>query len=989
MDTKFSGKAHHLYGPVVSDLNGVTQKSVEWDLNDWRWDGDMFMAAPVNSAPSDCRSRQFFPVGSDIPLNNRTPNSFSSESAEAVLGDERETRDLEKRRRYIERNELVNEEAGSLNLKLGGEVFPVTESNIDKWEEKSGKKSKLSGAPSSRAVCQVEDCKADLSNAKDYHRRHKVCEAHSKATRALVGNLMQRFCQQCSRFHVLQEFDEGKRSCRRRLAGHNKRRRKTHPENVVSAATLNNEQGSSNLLISLIRILSNIASSSSDQTRDQDLLSHLLRNLANLAGPINERNPAGSLPVSPDLQNVGTSLGNGVKDLPGPTEPGVTVPLSNLARKSTVTDNAQVGAAHDASVSRQSHLLFPEKARDSLRKNASDTTVGKAKLNNIDLNNVYDSSQDCMENMQDSVAPENLGNVSTTVPLWLCKDSQRSSPPQNSGNSGSTRSHSTSTSSGEAQSRTDRIVFKLFGKDPSDFPLDLRKQILDWLSSSPTDIESYIRPGCIVLTIYASMDKSTWEELYCNLNSSMRRLLDSSTDSFWRTGWIYARVPHRATFVYNAQVVLDTPLPLNHQSCRISSITPIAVSFSEGVHFVVKGFNLSHPTSRLLCALEGNYLIQENCADMIGRAADTFVEHEEVQCLSFSCAMPNIVGRGFIEVEDNGLSCSFFPFIVAEKDVCSEICDLESIIEVTESADGETNKAQARNQALDFVHEMGWLLHKSRLILRLGETSVDMDLFPFTRFRWLIEFAIDHDWCAVVKKLLSIFFYGTVDPGQHASMLVALLDIGLLHRAVRKNSRSMVEFLLEYHASEAVDKTGPKEKQPAMGPYLFRPDTIGAGGLTPLHIAASLDNCENVLDALTEDPGSVGIEAWKNVRDSMGLTPYDYACLRGHYSYIHLVGQKLKKKSGNGQVVVDMKQKIAKMGALQTDQRTHCRQCEQKLAYGSMRASSSIKIYRPAMLSMVAIAAVCVCAALLFKSSPEVLYSFRPFRWELLKYGSE
>ena len=32
------------------------------------------------------------------------------------------------------------------------------------------------------------------------------------------------------RFHVLSEFDEGKRSCRRRLAGHNERRRKPHPE---------------------------------------------------------------------------------------------------------------------------------------------------------------------------------------------------------------------------------------------------------------------------------------------------------------------------------------------------------------------------------------------------------------------------------------------------------------------------------------------------------------------------------------------------------------------------------------------------------------------------------------------------------------------------------------------------------------------------------------------------------------------------------------
>ena len=60
------------------------------------------------------------------------------------------------------------------------------------------------------------------------------------------------------RFHVLQEFDEGKRSCRRRLAGHNRRRRKAHPDTAVNGGSLNDERGSSYLLISLLRILSNM-----------------------------------------------------------------------------------------------------------------------------------------------------------------------------------------------------------------------------------------------------------------------------------------------------------------------------------------------------------------------------------------------------------------------------------------------------------------------------------------------------------------------------------------------------------------------------------------------------------------------------------------------------------------------------------------------------------------------------------------------------------
>lgn len=75
-------------------------------------------------------------------------------------------------------------------------------------------------------VCQVHGCNKDLSSSKDYHKRHKVCDEHSKTAIVIVNGIEQRFCQQCSRFHLLAEFDEGKRSCRKRLAGHNERRRK-------------------------------------------------------------------------------------------------------------------------------------------------------------------------------------------------------------------------------------------------------------------------------------------------------------------------------------------------------------------------------------------------------------------------------------------------------------------------------------------------------------------------------------------------------------------------------------------------------------------------------------------------------------------------------------------------------------------------------------------------------------------------------------------
>lgn len=987
----------NFHGPVVSNLEVGGKKSFEWNLNDYVWDGDRFTAEPVNSGRSECRSsKQLFPTTSEIP------DVFSSEH-----GKGKGRKELEKRRRaiVIEDNDEENGEAGSLNLKLGEQLYPVVEEEMEKWEGKSGKKTKIGGVSANRAVCQVQDCQADLSSAKDYHRRHKVCDVHSKAAQALVGNVMQRFCQQCSRFHVLEVFDEGKRSCRRRLAGHNKRRRKTHPETIANGASMNDEGGSNYLLVSLLRILANVQFNSSDQTKDQDLLSHLLRNLASVAGATNERNASGFLPAPSDPRNTGTSMEAPKEDSLRPNGNCSTIPASEVTEKRIGSSDAERGISQNPCAA-QPDSLCCRKESLPINANAPATTSALLKLN-IDLNNIYDDSQGDIQKLQNSGAFANPGAATSGCPRWINHDPHKSSSTRTSWNSGSTSSLSPSSSSGEAQSRTDRIVFKLFGKDPGEIPTALRKQVLDWLSNSPTDIESYIRPGCIILTIYLRMDKSTWEELHCDLNSSLRKLLNASAGSFWRTGWVYTRVNDRVAFLFNGQVVLDTPLPVRtHRSCGISIVKPIAVCASERVQFLVKGFNLSRPTTRLLCALEGKYLAQGNCTDMMV-GADSCMEHEEIQSVSFPCIVPNVTGRGFIEVEDHGLSSNLFPFIVAEKDVCFEIRTLESIIEVAKMADGflrGTEEFQARDQALDFLHELGWLLHRSHLKFRVG-SGAGLNPFTFQRFKRLIDFSIDHDWCAVVKKLLDVFFNGVVDVGQQSSLDIPLREVGILHRAVRRKCRSMVDVLLKYHHHGAFDESGLQKQQDDRG-YLFRPDAVGPGGLTPLHVVASLAGCENLLDALIADPGQVGIEAWRSARDSTGLTPNDYACLRGHYSYVHMVQQKINQKPGDGNVVLDipgslldgnLKQKLSdghssvKVASFQMEKlfgklvHRQCRQCKQKLSYGNKGTSL---IYKPAMLTVVTIAAICVCVALLFQSSPEVLSSFRPFSWEMLKYGS-
>ncbi|KAK8495599.1 hypothetical protein V6N13_036933 [Hibiscus sabdariffa] len=127
-----------------------------------------------------------------------------------------------------------------IGLNLGGRTyFSSAEDDFVNRLYRRSRPGDLNSTNSPR--CQAEGCNADLTHSKHYHRRHKVCEFHSKASTVIAAGLTQRFCQQCSRFHQLSEFDNGKRSCRKRLADHNRRRRKSQQQ-PNSSSTQENQK---------------------------------------------------------------------------------------------------------------------------------------------------------------------------------------------------------------------------------------------------------------------------------------------------------------------------------------------------------------------------------------------------------------------------------------------------------------------------------------------------------------------------------------------------------------------------------------------------------------------------------------------------------------------------------------------------------------------------------------------------------------------------
>jgi hypothetical protein len=149
---------------------------------------------------------------------------------------------------------------------------------------------------------------------------------------------------------------------------------------------------------------------------------------------------------------------------------------------------------------------------------------------------------------------------------------------------------------------------------------------------------------------------------------------------------------------------------------------------------------------------------------------------------------------------------------------------------------------------LEFLNELGWLLHRANSISTQDKMEPPLATFNMWRFRNLGIFAMEREWCAVIKMLLDFLFIGLVDVGSH-SLEEVVLSENLLHTAVRRKSVQMVRFLLRYKLNKNSKGSTPTN--------LFRPDALGPSAITPLHIAASTSDAEDVLDALTDDPGLV------------------------------------------------------------------------------------------------------------------------------------
>ncbi|KAL5541765.1 hypothetical protein UlMin_009475 [Ulmus minor] len=512
----------------------------------------------------------------------------------------------------------------------------VDEKLMELEEEEAGhakKRARTARAPPGVARCQVPACGADIKELKGYHRRHRVCLRCANSTTVVIDGETKRYCQQCGKFHVLSDFDEGKRSCRRKLERHNNRRRRKPVD--------------------------------SKGAKEKDF--------------------QGDIPI---------------EDLTGDGDAGKDFPQTVQKESFVESEGGQVSSQGTATVTR-------------------DNSDGFASL--------ADSGETQMDG----------GKHNSKQAL--------------------SSSHYDNKSAYSSMCPTGRISFKLYDWNPAEFPRRLRHQIFQWLSSMPVELEGYIRPGCIILTVFVAMPRFMWMKVSEDPVSYVHKFIVAPGGMLSGRGNILVylnnmilHVAKNGTSVIQAKVNVRAP--------RLHYVHPTCFEAGKPMEFVACGSNLLQPKLRFLLSFSGKYL------ECDYRPASSKFQNEEASACNFDhqlCKIhvphteANFFGPVFIEVENEAGLSNFIPVLMGDKETCSEMCIIQQRLDGSFSAvDSLSNSCEVsslRQIAFsEVILDIAWLLKKP------GVENVKQIITAtqIQRFNCLLNFLLSVESTFILEKVL-------------------------------------------------------------------------------------------------------------------------------------------------------------------------------------------------------------------------------------------
>ncbi|WRX21079.1 SBP domain - like 10 [Theobroma cacao] len=523
---------------------------------------------------------------------------------------------------------------------------PEIDEQIEKLEEEEagapGKKRARTGRIGSGTCrCQVPGCEADISELKGYHRRHRVCLRCANSSTVLIDGETKRYCQQCGKFHLLSDFDEGKRSCRRKLERHNNRRRRK----PVGSKTVANDE-----------------SQGAVQSEDVACDGEAGKDGSSLSGQIAEEEAA-----------FESEDGRGSTHCSAPM-------LQSVNNDSVVTliDTEMDGRKDDSKFS--------------------------LSTSSCDNKTAYSS---------------------------MCP--------------------------------TGRISFKLYDWNPAEFPRRLRHQIFQWLANMPVELEGYIRPGCIILTVFISMPKNMWNKLSENPMTYMHDFVFTPGRMLYGRGFMTIYL-NDMIFRTRKDGTSMVKIDMEMQAPRLHYVYPACFEAGKPMEFVACGSNLLQPKFRFLVSFAGRYLAYDYCvaSPHVQSKGDSPSCDHRLYKIHVPLTEPDLFGPAFIEVENQSGLSNFIPVLIGDKEVCSEMKSIQKRFDASlfpggskMSATGsllEACEASSLRQRTysELVLDIAWLLREPKL----ENFQEMMASSQIQRFNCLLSFLIHNESTVILKKVL-------------------------------------------------------------------------------------------------------------------------------------------------------------------------------------------------------------------------------------------
>ena len=98
-----------------------------------------------------------------------------------------------------------------------------------------------------------------------------------------------------------------------------------------------------------------------------------------------------------------------------------------------------------------------------------------------------------------------------------------------------------------------RLSIKLFNCTPAQLPPALRERVTGWLGSTPTDLEGFIRPGCVHLTVQLTVpvaEASKTSNQENSVRQAVGHLLASPQEEVWHNSTMLVQLGNEAAVVH-------------------------------------------------------------------------------------------------------------------------------------------------------------------------------------------------------------------------------------------------------------------------------------------------------------------------------------------------------------------------------------------------------------------------------------------------------